>query len=226
MRVVQSEKTQERALDRLAILRLNCSRHLPRVARKTLVDDLLEFEAARRIYRLLALEEVRRQLVGLQDSRNPLVPLCEELRVLALLHHERAEVHQPIEATKGPCRFEHRNQVLRHRLFAGEEPDRESEQRFSSLLRNPRPILDIPGVIKLSWIPDRVDRLLVFPIDIPAHHLAREMEFLEVVGLFRPGGRYLSHRISLASPKRAPIIRSAGPSPDVRATPDVRPVRG
>ena len=86
------------ALYLVSIPGLDGSRQLPRVPGNALVNHLFELEAAGRVHRLLALEEVGRELVGLQDSGDPLVPLREELGVLALLHDKGAQVHEPVEA--------------------------------------------------------------------------------------------------------------------------------
>ena len=138
---------------------------LGRVLRQPFVRDLLDLEAPRRVHRLAPREEVGDHLGRVEDPNYPLVPLGEELGVLGLLHRERAEEHDPVVAPERPRRDQHRDHVLGDDLLAGEEADRDPEQRPAALLREPLPVLDVLGVVEVARIPDAVDRLLVLAVD-------------------------------------------------------------
>jgi hypothetical protein len=66
---------------------------------------------------------VARDLLGLEDAGDLVVPAHEELGVLGFLHQEGRQVGDPVEAPQRMGGGDHRHQLVRDGLLAGEEAD-------------------------------------------------------------------------------------------------------
>src|SRR3954464_8538338 len=143
------------------------------------MEDVAHLEAPARVDRLAPDEEVLSHLLRLQRADDFLVPAHEELGVLRLLHQERREVHGPVEPAKSLGRCEHRDELVRDVLLAGEEADGDPEQTSSLVVVDPLPVPGVLGEVEVFDAPELPDRLFVLPVDGPLDRLASELKLLD-----------------------------------------------